>query len=546
MAEGIPVLERMEALALIHDGGRCHGAVVRNLVTGELSAYVAAATVHRHRRLRAHLGSSTNAVINEGMGAAIALETGVAAWATWRRCSSTPPPSFPAGILVTEGCRGDGGLLRDADGHRFMPDYEPEKKELASRDVVSRRMAEHMRKGKGRQVALRRAPVAGHHPAGRRPHRQEPARGEGDLPVLPRHRPGRKTDPGAPGPALLDGRHPHRPPRRVALAEGPVLLRRGGLLGHARLQPPGRQLGGRNRGGRHDRRRVHRRFLRIAHGRPQVSTGLVRDFLAREQAELAAMPPATASETRWPRCWRMQEIMTDKVGIFRTAPAGSRRRRTAAAAGAQPHIGLRTRRPAPTPSWSTAYRLQRMLKLALRGPGRAGSAPKAAAPTSARTSRRRDDADWLKRTLATWPDPDARPCRRSTTSRSTCAHGAAARLARLRREGRHRAPGTRPAPPRSPPSGQPSATPTVIPCAGTDALAPGPGTLPGPQRKAGRHTVNAPLSQHPHPGDRRCPTLPRDRGHEPAVPLKQVGEALPPHLARPLCATRAPATPAAY
>ena len=60
-----------------------------------------------------------------------------------------PTGIFPAGILVTEGCRGDGGLLKDGEGHRFMPDYEPEKKELASRDVVSRRMEEHIAKGKG-------------------------------------------------------------------------------------------------------------------------------------------------------------------------------------------------------------------------------------------------------------------------------------------------------------------------------------------------------------------------------------------------------------
>jgi fumarate reductase flavoprotein subunit len=56
-----------------------------------------------------------------------------------------PTGIFPAGILVTEGCRGDGGLLQGRrHGHRFMPDYEPEKKELASRDVVSRRMEEHI------------------------------------------------------------------------------------------------------------------------------------------------------------------------------------------------------------------------------------------------------------------------------------------------------------------------------------------------------------------------------------------------------------------
>jgi fumarate reductase flavoprotein subunit len=184
------VRERIEALALIHDGHRCHGAVVRDLVTGELTAYLAKATVIATGGYGRIWGVTTNALINEGMGAALALETGVARLGNMEAVQFHPTAIVPAGILVTEGCRGDGGLLKDADGHRFMPDYEPEKKELASRDVVSRRMAEHMRKGKGVQVRLRRAPVAGHHRARRRPHRQEPARSEGHLPVLPGHRPG--------------------------------------------------------------------------------------------------------------------------------------------------------------------------------------------------------------------------------------------------------------------------------------------------------------------------------------------------------------------
>ncbi len=45
IAEAIPVHERQEALALIHDGQRCHGAVVRDLITGELSAHLARATI---------------------------------------------------------------------------------------------------------------------------------------------------------------------------------------------------------------------------------------------------------------------------------------------------------------------------------------------------------------------------------------------------------------------------------------------------------------------------------------------------------------------
>ena len=144
VAAGIPVHERTEALALIHENGRCHGAIVRDLVTGALSAYVAKATCIATGGFGRIYQVSSNAVINEGIGAAIALETGVATLANMEAVQFHPTTIFPAGILVTEGCRGDGGLLRDAAGHRFMPDYEPEKKELASRDVVSRRMEEHI------------------------------------------------------------------------------------------------------------------------------------------------------------------------------------------------------------------------------------------------------------------------------------------------------------------------------------------------------------------------------------------------------------------
>ena len=149
IADSIPVHERKEALALIHDGSRCYGAVVRDLVTGEVSAYVATATAVCTGGAGRVYRTTTNAVICEGIGHALALETGVSALGNMEAVQFHPTGIFPAGILVTEGCRGDGGLLKDVDGHRFMPDYEPEKKELASRDVVSRRMEEHIKKGKG-------------------------------------------------------------------------------------------------------------------------------------------------------------------------------------------------------------------------------------------------------------------------------------------------------------------------------------------------------------------------------------------------------------
>ena len=149
IANRIPVHERMEALALIHDGSRCYGAVVRNLITGELCAYVAKATALATGGAGRLYRTTTNAVICEGMGHGIALETGVAPLGNMEAVQFHPTGIFPAGILVTEGCRGDGGLLLDGDRHRFMPDYEPEKQELASRDVVSRRMEQHIAAGKG-------------------------------------------------------------------------------------------------------------------------------------------------------------------------------------------------------------------------------------------------------------------------------------------------------------------------------------------------------------------------------------------------------------
>jgi fumarate reductase flavoprotein subunit len=144
---GVQVHDRVEALALIHDGDRCYGAVVRDLRNGELRTYVARATVIATGGYGRIYGHSTNAVINEGTGMAIALDTGVVPLGNMEAVQFHPTGVVPGDILVTEGCRGDGGYLLDKDEQRFMLDYEPEKKELASRDVISRHMTRHMRKG---------------------------------------------------------------------------------------------------------------------------------------------------------------------------------------------------------------------------------------------------------------------------------------------------------------------------------------------------------------------------------------------------------------
>ena len=147
---GVQVRDRAEAVALIHDGERCHGVVVRCLKTGELFAVLARATVIATGGYGRIYGRyTTNATINDGGGASLALDTGVVPLGNMEAVQFHPTALAPSGILITEGCRGDGGYLLDRNLHRFMVDVEPEKQELASRDVVARHMEKCIEQGRG-------------------------------------------------------------------------------------------------------------------------------------------------------------------------------------------------------------------------------------------------------------------------------------------------------------------------------------------------------------------------------------------------------------
>ncbi|GAB7079009.1 fumarate reductase flavoprotein subunit [Megalodesulfovibrio paquesii] len=146
---GVTVHDRMQAEALIHDGETCLGCIARCLRNGELVAYLATSTLIATGGYGRIYKATTNAVICDGGGQIIALDTGLVPMGNAEAVQFHPTGTVPTDILVTEGCRGDGGTLLDVNQYRFMPDYEPDKAELASRDVVSRRMTEHMRKGLG-------------------------------------------------------------------------------------------------------------------------------------------------------------------------------------------------------------------------------------------------------------------------------------------------------------------------------------------------------------------------------------------------------------
>jgi fumarate reductase flavoprotein subunit len=403
IADSIPVHERKEALALIHDGARCFGAIVRDLITGELSAYVATATAIAAGGAGRVYRTTTNAVICEGMGHGIALETGVSALGNMEAIQFHPTGIFPAGILVTEGCRGDGGLLKDADGHRFMPDYEPEKKELASRDVVSRRMEEHIKKGKGAQsrfgehlwlditqlgekhihTNLREVWDICHYFLGVDPVKEM-------IPVRPAQHytmGGVRTDASGQSPTL-----------KGLFSAGEAAcwdmhgFNRLGGNSVAETVVAGMIVGETIADYCDDR----------ANG-PSIPSALVREFLEREQAKLDAFTKGGGTEDASAIKGEMQDLMTAKVGIFRTGSdldeavdklqkllVRSRR------------IGLRSASPGANPELVTAYRVQRMLKIALT------VAYGAAVRTESRGAHfrqdfpRRNDAEWLKRTLATW------------------------------------------------------------------------------------------------------------------------------------------------
>ena len=146
---GVRVHDRVEAISLIHDGETCTGVVARCLKTGKLRAYLAKATLIATGGYGRIYRETTNAVINDGGGAIMALDTGIVPIGNPEAIQFHPTGIVPTNILVTEGCRGDGGTLLDVNEERFMDKYEPEKAELASRDVVSRWMTHHIRKGLG-------------------------------------------------------------------------------------------------------------------------------------------------------------------------------------------------------------------------------------------------------------------------------------------------------------------------------------------------------------------------------------------------------------
>jgi fumarate reductase flavoprotein subunit len=402
----VPVHERIEALKIIHDGKRCYGVIARCLITGELRAYIAKCTTIATGGYGRIYEVSTNAVICEGIGQALALETGVATLGNMEAVQFHPTAIVPVGILTTEGCRGDGGILRDKNGHRFMPDYEPEKKELASRDVVSRRMTEHMRKGFGVDS-----------PYG--PHLWLDITLLGRKHVETNLREVKEICENFLGIDPADAWIPVRPTqhysmggiRTKASGESPQLK---GLfsVGEAACW----DMHGFNRLGGNSLAETVVGGMIIGsyvadfceQEELQLDTRLVEQFASELQQEINTLLATDEGEDAFDLKLQMQRTMMDYVGIFRNGPELQKAvDELKSLLERSRHIHLKCKKRHANPELAEALRVRRMLKVALTVACGALARTESRGAHAREDYPQRNDKDWLCRTLSSWPDANA-------------------------------------------------------------------------------------------------------------------------------------------
>jgi succinate dehydrogenase / fumarate reductase flavoprotein subunit len=138
------------ALDLMRDprDGAIIGVTALEMETGEVSIFQAKATLFATGGSGRMFFSSTNAFINTGDGLGMAARAGIPLQ-DMEFYQFHPTGVYGAGVLITEGVRGEGGYLLNKNGERFMERYAPNAKDLASRDVVSRAMTTEMKEGRG-------------------------------------------------------------------------------------------------------------------------------------------------------------------------------------------------------------------------------------------------------------------------------------------------------------------------------------------------------------------------------------------------------------
>jgi succinate dehydrogenase / fumarate reductase flavoprotein subunit len=148
MKRDIPTYEEFFAWRLVISDDRCQGVIAWDLLNGGLKTIGAKTVILATGGAGRLYVGTTNAYACTGDGMAMALDAGVAL-KDMEMMQFHPTTLAPTGVLITEGCRGEGAYLLNSEGDRFLKRYAPNAMELASRDVISRAEQTEIDEGRG-------------------------------------------------------------------------------------------------------------------------------------------------------------------------------------------------------------------------------------------------------------------------------------------------------------------------------------------------------------------------------------------------------------
>src|SRR6478609_9009040 len=148
MKRDLTVYEEWFAWKLVEEAGRCQGVICWDLLDGGLKTLGAKTVILATGGAGRLYTGTTNAYSCTGDGMALAARVGVPL-KDMEMMQFHPTTLAPSGVLITEGCRGEGAYLLNSESERFLKDYAPNAMELASRDVISRAEQTEIDQGRG-------------------------------------------------------------------------------------------------------------------------------------------------------------------------------------------------------------------------------------------------------------------------------------------------------------------------------------------------------------------------------------------------------------